>query len=91
MNWSGISAGTPGEKADLLNWKPLFCYSSATLAYGPISLSTATMWYADKWGWLFELCYKQKLTDNISAFTSGGYNYYGDGNYLFKIGLSYDF
>ena len=87
-NWVGVSAGTPGQKADFTNWQLLFFYQSIDMSYKRLSFSGATLWY-EKWGYLFEFKYKQPLTENFSAFTSAGYNFYGDGDYLFKIGISY--
>jgi len=89
MNWFGISAGIPGEKADFNNFQLLFFYQSAEIAYQRISLNGAILWYEKKWGKLFEFKYKQPLIENFGCFMSAGYNFYGDGDYLFKIGLNY--
>ena len=90
LNWIGFSAGKPGYKADFTNWQLLFFYQSLALNYQRLSLSSAVLWY-ESWGYLFDLKYTQPLTENFSAFGSAGYNFYEDGNYLFSIGLKYNF
>jgi hypothetical protein len=91
LHWIGISAGKPGLKAEFNKWQLLFIYNSINLDYKRISASGAMLYYEKKWGYLFELKYKQPLTKNFSAFTTAGYNFYGEGNYLFSIGISYLF
>lgn len=90
LNWFGVSAGKPGEKADFSKWQLLFAFQSLDISYKRLSLCTAALWY-EEWGYLFELKYTQPLTKNFSAMTSAGYNFYKDGNYLFSIGLCYSF
>lgn len=88
LNWFGVSAGIPEQRADFSNWQLLFIYQSIDMSYKRLSVSGSALWY-EKWGYLFEFKYKQPLTEKISAFTSAGYNFYGDGDYLFKLGIIY--
>ena len=90
LNWFGFSAGKPGQKANLSKAQLLFFFQSINLSYKRLSFCGAALWY-EEMGYLLELKYKQPLADKFSAFTSAGYNFYKDGNYLFSIGLSYSF
>ncbi|HZJ42031.1 MAG TPA: hypothetical protein VFD51_03375 [Patescibacteria group bacterium] len=88
LNWYGVSAGIPGQRADFSNWQLLFFYQSINASYKRLSFSGAALWYKE-WGYLFEFKYKQPLTEKISTFVSTGYNFYADGDYLFKLGIVY--
>lgn len=90
LTWSGISAGNPDEKVELLNWRFLFFWQSATLSYKNISFTSAILHFYNKWGHLYDLKYTQKISKNFSVFASGGYNFYGDGKALLKLGLTYE-
>ncbi len=90
FTWSGISAGTPLEKVELLNWRYLFFYNSIELAYKNLSINGAVIWY-DTWGHLFEVKYSKEILQNLNIFTSAGYSWYQDGKYLFKFGMKYQF
>ena len=89
FTWTGISAGNPGEKVELLNWGYLFFWQSLDLSYKSLSLTSAILNFQGDWGHLFDLKYTQKLNENFSAFTSGGYSFFGDGKALMKIGITY--
>ncbi len=90
LNWTGFSAGKPGDKASFKHSQLLFFFHSLDLSYKQLSIRGAALWY-EEWGYLFELKYKQPLTDKFSAFTSAGYNFHKEGDYLFSIGLCYTF
>lgn len=90
-NWFAFSAGKPGEKADFDNWQLLFFFHSIDLSYKRLSLCGGAMWYEEEWAKLFELKYTQPLSNKFSAFTSAGYNFYKDGNYIFSMGINYTF
>ena len=89
FTWTGISAGNPGEKVELLNWGYLFFWQSLDLSYKSLSLTGAVLNFQGDWGHLFDLKYTQKLNENFSVFTSGGYSFFGDGKALMKIGVTY--
>ncbi len=89
FTWTGISAGNPGEKVELLNWGYLFFWQSANLSFKGLTLTGAILNHQGDWGHLFDLKYTQKLNENFSAFTSGGYSFFGDGKALMKIGVTY--
>ncbi len=88
FSWGGISAGTPTEQVTLLQWRWLFLYNSLSVDYKGLTLSGAVMWY-ETWGHLFDLKYTKDINQNFKMFGSAGYSWYGDGKYLFKLGLSY--
>ncbi len=90
FSWTGISAGTPLEEIDLLNWRYLFLFNSIALSYRNISVNTAVMWF-DTWGKLFEFKYSKSIMENTEIFTTAGYSWYGDEKYLFKFGIKYQF
>ena len=89
-NWFAFSAGKPGERADFSDWQMLFFFHSLDLSYKRLSFCGAALWY-EEWGYLFELKYTQPLSNKFSAFTSAGYNFYKDGNYIFSMGINYVF
>lgn len=89
FTWTGISAGNPGEKVELLNWDYLFFWQSLDLSYKSLSLTSAILNFQGDWGHLFDLKYTQKINSEFSSFISGGYNFFKDGKALMKIGVTY--
>ncbi len=89
FTWTGISAGNPGERVELLNWGYLFFWQSVDLSFKGLTLTGALMNYQYDWGYLYDIKYTQKLNPEFSAFISGGYNFFKDGKALMKIGLMY--
>jgi len=89
FTWTGISAGNPGEKVELLNWGYLFFWQSADLSFKGLTLTGAILNYQGDWGRLVDLKYTQKLNQEFSMFISGGYNFFRDGKALMKIGVTY--
>ncbi len=90
FSWTGVSAGTPLDKVELLNWRFLFLFNQISLNYRSFSVSGALMWY-DTWGQLFEVKYSKEIMKNMDIFTSAGYSWYQDEKYLFKFGMKYQF
>lgn len=88
MTWVGISAGNPDEKIELLNWRFLYFWQSATFAHKNLSLTLAGL-YFDRWGKLFDVKYTQPITKEFSLFSSAGYSFYGNGCALLKLGVTY--
>jgi len=88
MTWIGFSAGTPDQKVELDNWDLLFFWQSASYTYKRFTAMAAALYYAD-WHPIVDFKYVQPLTKNFSAFTSAGYDFYGEGKSLLKIGLTY--
>lgn len=89
MTWSGISAGNPGEKVEPFNWRYLFFWQSLTASYKKISLTGAILNFDYNWGHLFDCKYTQPISKQFSIFSSAGYSFYGDGQALLKIGVTY--
>ena len=88
MTWSGVSAGTPAEDVELLNWGLRFFWQSVDINYKNFTATGAVLYY-DTWGPLVDFKYKQPINKNWVIFASAGYSWYGDGKALFKIGLTY--
>lgn len=89
MNWSGICAGEPAVRTDFTEWRFLFFWHSLDVGYKRFSATGAFLWY-DEWGKLFDLKYTQPMIkQKISIYASGGYSFYKEGNYMFKIGIKY--
>lgn len=88
MTWSGVSAGIPGEKVELLNWGFRFFWQSGDFNYKNFTATGAILYY-DTWGPLVDFKYRQPITKNWSIFGSAGYSWYQDGKALLKIGITY--
>lgn len=90
LSWSGYSAGVPDAEVQLLKWRYLFFYQSVDYTFKRVTTTGAIMWY-DGWQPIADLKYTQPINKNISAWISGGYNFYKNGDALLKIGLIYKF
>jgi len=89
MNWSGISAGNPEEKAKLANWRFLFFWQSASINYKNFTAMAAVLNYDYNWGHLVDFKYVQPINPQWSTFASAGYNWYDGGKALLKLGIVY--
>ncbi len=89
MNWTAISAGDIGERANLAKWDFIFTYQSLDLRYRNLSLSGAALYY-HQWILALEGKYNVRLTKNFSVAPSVGYNF-STKETLFCFGASYKF
>lgn len=88
FSWVGYSAGIPDSKVELLKWRFLFIYQSVDYTYKRFTTSGAIMYY-DGWQPILDFKYKQPLMKNVSLFTSAGYNFFGSGSALLRLGAVY--
>jgi hypothetical protein len=88
MTWTGVSAGNPDEKIQLLNWRFLFFWQSIDLNYKNLTATGAIMYFND-WGPLIDIKYRQPINKKFTLFTSAGYSFYRDGKALLKLGITY--
>lgn len=88
FSWLGASAGTPGSKVELKNWRYLFFYQSIDYTYKRFSLSGIIMEYGG-WQPIIDLKYKQPIMKNVELFSSAGYNFFGQGHSLLRLGITY--
>lgn len=88
FSWAGVSAGNPGEKLNLKKWQYLFYYQSIEYRYKRILASAILMEYRG-WQPIVDLRYNQPLMKNVSLFGSVGYNFYGEGHALLRLGITY--
>lgn len=89
-NWFAFSLGNPDQKVNFRDTKLLFFYLSSELSYKNLTLSGGALWF-EEWGYLFDLKYTKSLTEKLAIFSSAGYNFYKDGNYIFSMGINYTF
>ena len=88
FSWVGFSAGNPGEKVNFEKCRYLFYYQSVDYTYKRFSLSGIIMEY-NGWQPIIDLKYRQPLMKNIELFTSAGYNFFGQGHALLRLGVTY--
>jgi hypothetical protein len=88
FTWTGISAGTPDMKVELLNWRFLFFYQSLDFHVWRFTASAVMMYY-DGWRKIVDFKYVQPISEKFSIFTSAGYDFYKEGSALLKIGIMY--
>lgn len=88
MTWIGFSAGTPDQKVELANWDFLFFWQSLSYTYKRFTVMGAGLYFGD-WHPIVDFKYVQPLNKHFSAFTSAGYDFYGQGKSLLKMGLTY--
>jgi len=88
FSWVGASAGNPGMKVELTKWKYLFFYQSVDYTFKRFSVSGVIMEY-NGWQPIIDFKYKQPITKNIELFGSAGYNFFGQGHSLLRLGITY--
>lgn len=88
FSWIGASAGNPGMKVELTKWKYLFYYQSIDYTYKRLSVSGIVMEY-NGWQPIIDVKYKQPIMKNIEMFGSIGYNFFGQGHSLLRLGITY--
>ncbi|MFZ4632517.1 MAG: hypothetical protein ACOYL8_04970 [Patescibacteria group bacterium] len=88
FSWVGFSAGNPGEKVNFEKFRYLFYYQSVEYTYKRFSLAGVIMEYGG-WQPIVDLKYKQPLWKDVELFTSAGYNFFGAGHTLLRLGITY--
>lgn len=88
FSWVGFSAGNPGEKVNFEKYRYLFFYQSLDLTIKRFTASGIIMEY-EGWRPIIDLKYKQPIMKNVELFTSAGYNFFGQGHALLRIGITY--
>jgi hypothetical protein len=88
FSWVGFSAGNPGEKVNFAKSRYLFYYQSVDYTYKRFSLSGIIMEYGG-WQPIVDLKYKQPIMKHVELFTSAGYNFFGAGHTLLRLGITY--
>jgi hypothetical protein len=87
-SWFGFSAGHYGQKIELTNWQFLFFWQQLDYNYKRFT-ATGVILHFEAWHKILDFKYKQPLNDHFSLFTSAGYDFYGKGKNLLKIGITY--
>ncbi len=88
FSWVGFSAGNPGQKVNFAKSRYLFYYQSVDYTYKRFSLAGTIMEYSG-WQPIIDLKYKQPIMKNVELFTSAGYNFFGQGHALLRLGITY--
>lgn len=88
FSWTGFSAGNPGEKLNLEKWRYLFYYQSLEYSYKNLSCNAIIMEHRG-WQPIIYFKYTQPLLKNVNLFGSVGYNFFGEGRALLRLGITY--
>ena len=87
-SWFGFSAGDYGKKVELANWQFLFFWQQADVTVWRFTASGIIMNF-EGWHQMLDFKYKQPVTKHFTLFTSAGYDFFQDGKFLGKIGITY--
>lgn len=88
LTWAGMTAGHYGEKVELTRWEFLFFWQQVTYCHKRITASGVAL-YFEGWHYMADFKYKQPITQEVSLFTSAGYDFFGEGKALLKLGIFY--
>ena len=88
FSWVGFSFGAPGCKVELAKCRYLFFFQSVDYSYKRFT-ACAIMLHYNNWQPVLDFKYNQPIMKHVSLFTSAGYNFYGAGHSLPRLGITY--